>query len=68
MKEDYDFSNGERGKFFRPDTVLVPAVHLDPEILTYLSQRAAARGTSLSALVNLMLKKDIELIEMAQPV
>jgi hypothetical protein len=68
MKEDYDFSKGERGKFFRPDAVLVPPVHLDPEILSYLSQRAAARGTSLSALVNLMLKKDIELIEMAQPV
>jgi hypothetical protein len=68
MKEDYDFSKGERGKFFRPDAVLVPPVHLDPEILSYLLQRAAARGTSLSALVNLMLKKDIELIEMAQPV
>ena len=67
MRDDYDFSKGERGKFFRPDAVLVPPVHLDPEILSYLSQRAAARGTSLNALVNLMLKKDIELIEMARP-
>jgi len=67
MKEEYDFSKGERGKFFRPDAALVPPIHLDPEILSYLSQRAAARGTSLNTLVNLMLKKDIELIEMAQP-
>jgi len=67
MKDEYDFSNGERGKFFRGGATLVPPIHLEPEILTYLAERAAARGTSLNALVNLMLKKDIELIEMAQP-
>ena len=63
MKDEYDFSKGERGKFFRDGAILVPPVHLEPEILAYLSARAAARGTSLSALVNELLKKDIELIE-----
>jgi hypothetical protein len=67
MKEEYDFSKGERGKFFHAGATLVPPIHLDPEILSYLSQRAAASGTSLNALVNLMLKKDIELIEIARP-
>ena len=66
MKDDYDFSNGERGKFFHKDTVLVPPVHLDPEILNYFSAKAEAQGSSLSALVNLMLRKDIELIELAR--
>jgi hypothetical protein len=66
MKDEYDFSNAERGKFYRKDAALVPPVHLDPEVLGYLAARAEARGTSLSALVNELLKKDIELIEAAK--
>ncbi len=66
MKDEYDFSKGQRGKFFREGAALVPPVHLDPEILSYLSARAAAQGTSLNVLVNRLLKKDIELIEAAE--
>jgi len=66
MKDEYDFSNAERGKFFREGARLVPPVHLDPEVLDYLSQRAAARGISLSSLVNTLLRKDIELIDAAR--
>jgi hypothetical protein len=32
MKDEYDFSKGERGKFYRPDTVFNPPVHLDAEV------------------------------------
>jgi len=35
-------------------------------LLAYLAERASARGISLSALVNTLLKKDIELIEAAE--
>jgi predicted HicB family RNase H-like nuclease len=63
MKDEYDFSAAERGKFFRKGATLIPPVHLEPEILRYLSQRAAAQGTSLNMLVNRLLQKDIELIE-----
>jgi hypothetical protein len=66
MKDEYDFSNAERGRFYRPNAVLVPPIHLDPEVLTFLTARAAARGISLSELVNALLKKDIELIEAAE--
>ena len=66
MKDEYDFSKGERGRFFRPDAVLTPPVHLDPEVLAFLTARAAARGISLNDLVNDLLKKDIELIEAAE--
>ncbi|MGA2125281.1 MAG: hypothetical protein ABSG76_03925 [Xanthobacteraceae bacterium] len=62
MKDDYDFSKAERGRFYRPDAVLTPPVHLDPEVLAFLTPRAEARGVSLSELVNTLLKKDIELI------
>jgi hypothetical protein len=63
MKDEYDFSTAERGKFFREGARLVPPVHLDPDVLDYLSERASARGISLSSLVNTLLKKDIELID-----
>jgi predicted HicB family RNase H-like nuclease len=41
-------------------------VHLDADVLAFLTTRAAARGMSLNALVNALLKKDIELIEAAE--
>ena len=66
MRDEYDFSNAERGKFYRRDAQLIPPVHLDPEVLSYLAARAEARGTSLSTLVNDLLRKDIELIEAAK--
>jgi hypothetical protein len=66
MKDEYDFSNAERGRFYKPDAVLIPPVHLDPEVLAFLAPRAEARGVSLSELVNALLRKDIELIEAAE--
>ena len=66
MRDEYDFSKGERGKFHRPDATLTPPVHLDPGVRAFLTARAEARGISLSELVNALLKKDIELIEAAE--
>jgi hypothetical protein len=63
MKDEYDFSKAARGRFFRQGARLVPPVHLEPEVLDYLSERASALGVTLSALVNTLLKKDIELID-----
>ena len=66
MKDEYDFSKAKRGRFYRPDAVLAPPVHLEPDVLAFLASRADARGISLSELVNALLKKDIELIEAAE--
>jgi hypothetical protein len=66
MKDEYDFSKAERGKFHRPNAELAPPVHLDSEVLAFLSARARQRGMTLSELVNALLKKDIELIEAAE--
>jgi hypothetical protein len=63
MKAEYDFSGAVRGKFYRKSAVFAPPVHLEPDVLKYLQARAVARGTTVSALVNELLKKDIELIE-----
>jgi len=60
------FESRTRGRFFRQNAVLAPPVHLDPEILEFLTARAEARGMSLNDLVNALLRKDIELIEAAE--
>ncbi len=66
MKDEYDFTNGVRGKFFKPNLRLIPPVRLEPEVIDFLATRAEARGITLNALVNQLLKKDIELIEAAR--
>jgi len=63
MKPEYDFSDAERGKFFRPDAELHLPVYLDEEVAAYLRDRATSKGVELNRLVNDLLKRDIELIE-----
>jgi hypothetical protein len=66
MKDHYDFSKGVRGKFYQPDAVFRLPVYLDEKVQDYLTAKADAKGVDLADLVNDMLKKDIELIEMAR--
>jgi hypothetical protein len=35
MKKEYDFSKGERGKFYRPDARLNLPVYLEPDLREY---------------------------------
>ncbi len=63
MKREYDFSKGERGKFYKPGAVLKLPVYLDEEVQTYLAKKAEAKGVELSELVNKPLKKETEIIE-----
>jgi hypothetical protein len=66
MRDEYDFSNAEPGKFHRSNALLAPPLDLAPEVLAFLIARVEARGITLSELVNVLLKKDIELIEAAE--
>jgi hypothetical protein len=66
MPAEIDFSNGVRGKFYRPNLRLRLPIYLDEDTQRYLADRAQAKGVDVSALVNQLLKKDIELIEAAR--
>jgi uncharacterized DUF497 family protein len=66
MRNEYDFSNAERGKFYRKDAMLELPIYLDPKVREYLAARAKAKGIEVDQLVNEMLRKDIELIEMTK--
>lgn len=63
MKEEYDFSNAERGKFYRPDTQLNIPVYLDQDVESWFAEKAKAKGVNLQSLVNELLRKDISLIQ-----
>jgi hypothetical protein len=63
MNDEYDFSQGLRGKFYRPDTQLNLPVYLDPDVLNYLSIKAKAKGIEVNEIINDLLRKDIALIE-----
>lgn len=63
MRKEYDFSGGERGKFFREGARLNLPVYLDQDVHGYLAERARAKGLQVSDLVNQLLKRDIDLIE-----
>ena len=63
MKPEYDFSKGERGKFFRPNAELRLPIYLSPDVQTYLTKRAAEKGIPLGDMVNTLLKQEIQLIE-----
>jgi hypothetical protein len=63
---EIDFSKGTRGKFFRPGAKLNLPVYLDDQVQTRLAALANAKGVDFSVLVNDLLRKDIELIEMAR--
>jgi hypothetical protein len=63
MKPEYDFSKGERGRFFRPDAEVRLPIYLDAEVQKYLADRAAQKGIPLSELVNGLLRQEIQIIE-----
>ena len=52
MKPEYDFSKGERGKFFRPNAELRLPIYLDADVQAYLAERAAQKGIPLGEMVN----------------
>jgi hypothetical protein len=63
MKKEYDFSKGERGKFYRPNGTLNVPVYLEPAVQARLSKAAQKRREDVSTLVNRLLKREIETAE-----
>ena len=63
MKSEYDFSKGERGKFFNADAELRLPIYLDADVQRYLAERAADKGVPLGEMVNGLLKREIQIIE-----
>jgi len=63
MKKEYDFSKGERGRFFHPEATLNVPVYLDQDVESWFAEKAKSQGVEIQSLVNKLLRKDISLIQ-----
>ncbi len=52
MKAEYDFSKGERGKFYHPDAVFSFPIYLEPDVNDVMNQLADENGVEVQRLVN----------------
>jgi hypothetical protein len=63
MRKEYDFSKGERGKFYRPDVRLNIPIYLDEEVSAFVDKIASKKRIDRSSVVNELLRGDIKIAE-----
>ena len=63
MKDEYDFTDAEQGRFYRPIEELDIPIYLDKEVKEYFIQKLLSKKHhfSLNEIINSLLKKDIEI-------
>lgn len=61
MKKEYDFSNGERGKFYNPDAKFKLPVYLDDDVQAFFLELAEKKNENLNALINNTIKANMQL-------
>ena len=66
MKEEYDFSKGVRGKFYRPDARLNLPVYLDDDIAEFVQEYARRKKVDVQTIVNEMLRRNKEMLQALQ--
>jgi hypothetical protein len=59
MKDEYDFSKGTRGKFYRPDAKLNLPIYLEDEVMAFVEKIAEKKGTDMSSVVNKLIRGDM---------
>ncbi|MBI5188340.1 MAG: hypothetical protein HZA07_04630 [Nitrospirae bacterium] len=63
MKKEYDFSKGERGKFYKPDLELYLPIYLDQDTMENLLKFSAPTGVEVEAIVKDWINKDISIVK-----
>jgi len=62
MKEEYNFSKAEQGKFYRPIDELEIPVYLDKDVEKFFYQRTSGRDIDLKQIVDTILRKEMDLL------
>lgn len=62
MKKEYDFSEAEQGKFYRPIDELEIPVYLDKDVEEFFYQKALGRDIDLKQVIDTILRKEMELL------
>ena len=66
MKKEYDFSKGERGKFYNPDAKFKLPVYLDDDIQEFFLELAKKKKESINVLINSTIKANMQLYKVFQ--
>lgn len=63
MKKEYDFSKGQRGKFYKPGAKLNLPVYLNAEVRKFVEGIAESKRADVSTVVNELLESDMRLAD-----
>ena len=63
MKREYDFSDAERGKFYKEGAEIRLPIYLDIKLQAKLQRIAEQEGEDVGDVVNRLLAKDVDSIE-----
>ncbi len=63
MKKEYDFTDAQQGKFYRPIEKLEIPIYIDKDIQKVIVSVADKSNKSISELVNSLLKSNIEIAQ-----
>jgi len=59
MLDDYDFSDGVRGRFYKPKKIPV-SLRLDNDIVLYFKKLASEQKVPYQTLINALLRKKLQ--------
>ncbi len=65
MKSEYDFSAGERGRFFNPDAEMNLPVYLSDDVLAFVQNIAKKNNSDISGVVNKLIHSDMQIVKTA---
>jgi hypothetical protein len=64
MKKQYNFSKGEKGKFYIPENEIEFPVYLNENNRKYYSEHASEKKVAISKLINNILSRNKDLLNM----
>jgi hypothetical protein len=63
MKKEYDFSKGERGKFYRPNVKLNLPIYLDDDVAEFVQKYARRKKVDAQTAANEILRVNKEMLQ-----
>lgn len=63
MEKEYDFSQGVRGKFYRPNVRLNLPIYLDEDIADFVQKYAQRKKLDAQTAVNEILRSNKEMLQ-----
>jgi predicted DNA binding CopG/RHH family protein len=62
MLDEYDFSDGVRGRFYEPKKIPV-SLRLDNDIVLYFKKLASEKKVPYQTLINSLLRKELQVVQ-----